>query len=237
MMIVAICKLQFITIQMRAWSWLLMLVSIEMLGQSVGTHLPDKISRKARYVFYLHGGVVTVRGDMAINESVPEWGPYEYSRILDSLKARRVHVISEIRKEKVSDSVYVQKIAAQIDSLLKRRVPAQNILVLGASAGNNIALGVSDKMKNPKLRFVHMGGCWPDTWKDYTKLDLTGHFLSLIEKTDPHGTCSKVFENRPHMKSYREITLNTGLSHGFIYKGYDAWINPVFDWWSGALFR
>jgi hypothetical protein len=92
-------------------------------------------------------------------------------------------------------------------------------------------------MKNPSLRFVVMGGCWPDTYKDYEQLDLHGHFLSLIEKTDPHGTCVKVFEKRANMRSYREITLKTGMSHGFIYKGYPAWINPVMDWWSGALLR
>lgn len=206
-------------------------------AQSIGTSLPDHLSRKARYVFYLHGAVVTELGDMAVNQSVPEWGPYEYYHILDSLKARNVVVISEIRQKGVSDSVYVKKIAAQIDTLLRKRVRVENILVLGASAGWAIALGVSTTVKSPVLHYVAMGGCWPETYKDYEQVDLRGHFLSLIEKTDPHGSCWKVFDKRPNIKSYREIRLNTGLSHGFIYKGYPEWINPVMDWWSGMLLR
>lgn len=206
-------------------------------GQHVGSALPDPISRKAKFLFYLHGQVVTELGDMAIYQSAPEWGPYEYSHVLDSLAARDVNVISEIRKKGVDNSAYTNKIAAQIDTLLRSKVKPENILVLGASAGWDIALSVSDKLKNPSLHFVAMGGCWPDTYKDYTKLNLTGHFLSLIEKTDPHGTCVKVFEKRAAIKSYREITLNTGLSHGFIYKGHAAWIDPVMAWWRGDLLR
>jgi hypothetical protein len=222
---------------MRFYSFLFALINTLTHSQYMGSSLPDVISRKAKYVFYLHGQVVTELGDMAVNQSVPEWGPYEYYHILDSLTERQVNVISEIRKKDTENSVYVNRVAAQIDSLLKKKVRPENIMVVGASAGGDIALRVSDKMKNPSLRFVVMGGCWPDTYKDYEQLDLHGHFLSLIEKTDPHGTCVKVFEKRANMRSYREITLKTGMSHGFIYKGYPAWINPVMDWWSGALLR
>jgi hypothetical protein len=218
-------------------STILLILSLESVAQYAGGTLPHPISRKAKYLFYLHGGVVTDLGDMAVNPGAPEWGPYEYRRILDSLRNRNVNVISEVRKTGVDEGAYVNKISAQIDSLLKKHVRVENILVIGASSGWDIALRVSDKQKNPMLHFVAMGGCWPDTYKEYPNLDLTGHFLSLIEKTDPHGTCLKVFEKRPHTASYREITLNTGLSHGFLYKGYSAWINPVMDWWSGALLR
>jgi hypothetical protein len=215
----------------------LLLLSLTVDAQYRGSALPDDFSRKSKFIFYLHGGVVTEHGDMAISEGAPEWGAYEYSNILDSLRIRNVNVISEIRKKDIDNDVYANKIASQIDSLLDRRVSLNNILVLGASAGWDIALKVSDKMKKPGLHFVVMGGCWPDTYKDYQQVDLTGHFLSLIEKSDPHGSCSKLFEKRSHMTSYREITLNTGLSHGFIYRGYPDWINPVMEWWSGALLR
>ena len=75
-----------------------------------------------------------------------------------------------------------------------------------------------------------MGGCWPETFRDYTDLDLCGRFLSIIEKTDPHGTCYKIFENRKGITNYQEIILHTGLSHGFIYKGYQEWIDPIVAW-------
>ena len=201
-------------------------------GQSISSFLPDKLDRSANYLFYLHGGVVTVLGNNAINQSMPEWGPYEYLNILDSLRIRGFDVISENRKEGVDDSVYVNKIARQIDTLLSAKVKPQNIIVVGASAGSNITIHLSATLKNVEMNYVVMGGCWPDTYKDYQNIDLYGHFLSIIESTDPHGTCSKLFEERKKINSFEEITLNMGLSHGFIYKGYKEWIDPIVKWFN-----
>lgn len=209
---------------------ILLLISAKVAAQTVGVYLPDKFSRTDRFIFYQHGGVVTILGNNAINQSVPEWGPYEYLNILDSLSKRGFHVISENRKQHVDDSVYVNRIVSQIDSLLGKNVKAKNILVLGASAGWNITLHVSARLRNKNIRYVVMGGCWPDTYKDYERLTLYGHFLSIIEATDPHGTCEAIFTNRKNLSSYKEIKLNTGRSHGFIYKGYRAWINPILEW-------
>ena len=201
-------------------------------AQAVSSSLPSRIEKSRQYLFYLHGGVVTVLGNNAINQSVPEWGPYEYLNILDSLHVRGFNVISENRKEEINDSVYVQKITSQIDSLFSAGVKPGKILVVGASAGWNIALHVAGKLKKKNMSYVIMGGCWPNTYKDYQETELYGHFLSIIESTDPHGTCSKIFDNRKHLTSVQEITLNTGMSHGFFYKGYKHWIDPVVDWFN-----
>ncbi|MBN8699612.1 MAG: hypothetical protein J0L54_08355 [Chitinophagales bacterium] len=72
----------------------------------------------------------------------------------------------------------------------------KNIIVLGASAGWDIALHVSARMKMRKLGFIIMGGCWPDTYKSYVEMKLYGKFLSIIEATDPHQTCVKIFKDR-----------------------------------------
>jgi len=199
-------------------------------GQSISSFLPKKLTPSDNYLFYLHGGVVTVLGNNAINQSMPEWGPYEYLNILDSLRIRGFNIISENRKEGVDDSVYVNKIALQIDTLFKANVDPKKIIIIGASAGSAITIHLSAVLKNNKMKYVIMGGCWPDTYKDYVGLELYGHFLSVIESTDPHGTCSKLFEERKKISSFKEITLNMGLSHGFIYKGYKEWINPVVKW-------
>lgn len=208
----------------------ILLFSTTALGQTIGTHLPSPINKSEKFLFYLHGGVVTVLGNNAINQSVPEWGPYEYLNILDSLRSRGFNVISERRFEGVNDSVYANKMVSQIDSLFKAGVKPKNILVVGASAGWNITLQVSDKLKDKNMKYVIMGGCWPDTYKGYTDLELYGKFLSIIEATDPHGTCYKIFERRKNVSGYTEIKLNTGLSHGFIYKGHKEWIDPIIAW-------
>ncbi len=195
-------------------------------AQSVSIFLPEKISSAEKYLFYLHGGVVTDKGNNGITDAAPEWGPYEYLNILDSLKNRGYNVISENRKPEVDDSIYANKVAQQIDTLIRDGVKEKNIVIVGASAGADIAIHVSAKMKNKKLKFVIMGACWPDTYKGYEPLRLYGHFLSIIESSDPHGTCAAVFKGRKNI-TIREITLHTGLSHGFIFKGYKEWIDPI----------
>jgi hypothetical protein len=105
------------------------------IGQTIGSSIPAKVDVKGKYLFYLHGAVVTQLGDNAINQSAPEWGPYEYSNILDSLRKHGFYVISEIRKKDVDDSIYVNKILKQIDSLLRAGVKTKKIMVIGASAG------------------------------------------------------------------------------------------------------
>jgi hypothetical protein len=74
--------------------------------QSVSSFLPNKIEKSGNYLFYLHGGVVTVLGNNAINKSAPDWGPYEYLNILDSLKHRGFNIVSENRKEGIDDFLY-----------------------------------------------------------------------------------------------------------------------------------
>lgn len=209
---------------------IIVLISSSAIAQTIGVSLPKEIDKSGKYLFYLHGGVVTVLGNNAINQSVPEWGPYEYLNILDSVRSRGFNVISENRKEGIDDSVYVNKIVKQIDSLLRAGVAPKNVLVVGASAGWNIAIHASSKLKNKNVKYVIMGGCWPETYKDYIDIQLFGKFLSIIETSDPHGTCYRIFEKRKHLTSYKEIKLNTGLSHGFIYKGYKEWIDPIVKW-------
>lgn len=203
------------------------------LGQSVAAALPLEINKNDQYLFYLHGAVVTILGNNAINQGAPEWGPYEYLNILDSLSNRGFHVISENRKEGVEDSVYVYKIVAQLDTLFKAGVKPKNVVLVGASAGWNIVLHVANQLQNHKMNYVVMGGCWPETYKEYEKLKLYGRFLSVIETSDPHGTCVTLFEGRKHTRSFKEVKLNTGLSHGFFYKGRKVWIDPIVDWFKG----
>jgi hypothetical protein len=200
------------------------------LAQTVSSFLPKTIDKKGRYLFYLHGGVVTVLGDNAINNGAPEWGPYEYSNILDSLRVRGFYVISERRLQGVEDSSYAAKICRQTDSLLKAGVPAQRIFVVSASAGWAVSYRVSHQLKNDSLHFVKIGGCRPDDYKEVENSELHGHFLSVIEKSDPRGPCDNLFGMQKHITSYKQVELNTGLNHGFFYKGRKEWIDPIVAW-------
>jgi hypothetical protein len=198
-------------------------------GQTVSSSLPTQLDTKGRYLFYLHGGVVSIKGNNAINDAAPQWGPYEYLDILDSLSARGFYVISEIRKQNSIDSVYALRITSQADTLLRAGISPSNIIVLGASSGWGIGLLVSSMLLNSNVNYVMMGGCWPGTYKDFEGMKLYGRFLSLIEMSDPHGTCKRLLKGREDIR-WEEITLHTGLSHGFFYKGRKEWIDPVVAW-------
>ena len=91
-------------------------------------------------------------------------------------------------------------------------------------------LNVAARIKNKDLLFVIMGGCWPEDYKGYSDKKLYGNFLSIIEASDPHGTCSAIFKEREHIESFHEIKLQNGLSHGFICKPYACWLEPVLQW-------
>lgn len=214
--------------------FILLFTSAIIQAQIIPAALPENINRTDKYCFYLHGGVVTALGDMAVTLSVPEWGRYEYLNILDSLKKRGFVVISENRKPHVDDQVYAGKINKQIDTLLKAGVPERNIILVGASAGSAIALQVAAKRKNKQLKYVIMGACRPDTYKSYDSITLRGQFLSIIEASDPHGTCTAIFEGRKQVKVFKEVVLHTGLSHSFLFKGYAAWIDPVMEWFENG---
>ena len=214
------------------WLFFFALYATGVAGQSVTTFLPEKFSKTDKYLFYLHGGVVTVLGDNAINQAMPEWGPYEYLNILNTLHNYGFHVISENRKPDINDSIYASRLARQIDTLLRRGVKERNIIVVAASAGTTIAINTSALLKHKSIKYVLIGGCWPETYKDYQHLVLNGYFLSIIEVTDPHGTCYKIFENRTTISGFEEITLHTGLSHGFFYKPKKEWIDPIIKWFN-----
>jgi hypothetical protein len=215
---------------MKLWLPLVLLASSFAHAQIAGPFLPKNLTANEKYLFYLHDGVVTHLGDNAVNPARPEWGPYQYLAILDSLCKRGFKVISENRKEGVSDSTYAGRIVHQIDTLMQHEVSPDNIIIVGASAGNDIVLKVSSTKQNSRLNYVIMGGCRADGYKDYLHMKLYGNFLSIIEATDPHGSCSGIFEKRKNISGFNEITLNTGLSHGFIYKGYKEWIDPLVSW-------
>jgi hypothetical protein len=209
---------------------ILLLHNFSITGQTISSFLPVNISDSQRFLFYLHGGLISEMGNNAINRSAPEWGPYEYSNILDSLRSEGYNVISEIRRRGIDNGVFIDKIARQIDSLLKKGVGAGKIILVGASSGWDIVLRVSARLQNEDLNFVIMGGCWPDSYKEYSSIELHGNFLSIIERSDPHKTCGMMFRKGKRIKSFKEIELNTGLSHGFFYKGRRVWIEPIVTW-------
>lgn len=203
-------------------------VSNLVFGQSINSSLPKKYSKSSKYIFYLHGKIIEDKG---INGIHPDFGKYEYNKILDTLAKAGFVVISEARPKDTDSDLYANKIVSQIDSLLNAKVSPENITVVGASKGAWISIIVSSKLKNAHVNFVFMGICGDDYDYSQEMFKVCGNVLSIYEKSDPFGTsCSKMLNKSACLTYSKEIELNLGVGHGFLYKPYKEWVIPVIEW-------
>lgn len=187
-------------------------------------------SQQKQYIFFLHNKFLE---DHSFEEKHPQYGVAEYETILNKLRDQNIIVISEKRKAGTDPSVYAEKVKKQIDSLLKKGIPAGRITVVGTSQGGYIAQYVSYYEKNPQLKFVFIGASFKDDSLEKDKnFRLYGRILSITEKSDDgHVLLSKEQRMiRSDIKDFKEIELNTGLYHGFLFKALNDWITPTKDW-------
>jgi hypothetical protein len=206
---------------------ILLLFSFSLFGQQ--SVLPENISYSKKYVFYLHGAIVQ---EMGIDAVSADFGRYEYMNILEALTKRGFHVISEVRP-KGSDVVrYAEKVSSQIDTLLKKGARPQNIVVVGASQGAYIAIETSHIIKQAEVKFAILALCNDYNVNFYSKYknELCGDFLSIFEESDQKKSCDSLL-NIPTCKTgYHEIQLTMGNGHGFIFKPYKDWVDPLAAW-------
>lgn len=207
---------------------LALFISTITFGQSINSTLPKKIKKSSRYLFYLHGKIIEDKGIDGIH---PDYGKFEYNNILDTLSKAGFVVISEARPKDTDPEFYAQKIVSKIDSLLNAKVSPDNITVVGASKGAWISIIVSSKLKNAQVNFVFMGVCGDDYDYSQDMFKVCGNVLSIYEKSDPFGTsCGKILNKGGCLINTKEIELNLGVGHGFLYKPYKEWVIPVIDW-------
>ncbi len=182
-----------------------------------------------KYLYYLHGRIIE---DMGANNAVSErFGKYEYKKILKTFEKKDFEVISEARPRNTDVNDYSTKLANEIKSKIKSGVSPENITVVGASKGSLIAMLTSTKLANKKVNFVLMGNC-NDWILENFEVNLHGRILSIYEKTDSVGgnSCKKIKQNSKGIKEYKEIEINTGLDHGFLYEPLKEWIEPTIKW-------
>ncbi len=183
---------------------------------------------KGKYhVFYLHGQIVEGTTEDPANST---YGKYEYSNIVATLKEKGYIVYSEVRPAGTNVNTYAQKVKGQIDSLKKAGVKSNDICVIGASKGAAIAMLVSTLEKDKDVKYVLMAACNEGN-RSMLNPDLYGQVLSIYEKSDAIGkSCESIKADSKGISRYKEIMLNTGLAHGFIYKPMKEWMLQVDGW-------
>ena len=190
------------------------------------TDVPPQIDKNLRYLFYLPGYIVHSQNARPVS---PEYGAYEYDQILITFQDNDFVVISEARKQSREIEPYAQKVADQITKLLQAGVPAKHITVVGASQGSWIAMLASTYLKNRGVNFVLIAACSAD--KEFLKMvNLHGNILSIYEKSDLAQSCNDYRADATGIKNWKEVEVNTGLKHGFIYRPMKEWIEPTIAW-------
>src|SRR4051812_6399734 len=79
------------------------------------------VAKGQRYIFYLHGKIIEDQGIHAV-DAVHGYGAYEYEKILQAFRSGNFIVMSEARPQNTNPEKYALRIAAQVDSLLKKGV-------------------------------------------------------------------------------------------------------------------
>ena len=181
------------------------------------------------YIFFLHNKFAE---DHPLNESHPEYGKTEYLEVLSEFKHAGFQVVSEKRPPNTDVGTYTKRVVWQIDSLFKLGVKPDHITVIGTSKAGYIAQYVSSTLKNPDLNFVFIG-CYRD--KDLTTfpgINFCGSILTIYERSDEYGVSAIKRKETSNLKipHFKEIELNTGLKHGFLFKPMPQWIEPCIKW-------
>jgi len=189
-------------------------------------------SSAQKYLFYLHGAIMEGQSG---NAKSPSFGEYQYSGIVDTFKSAHFIVKSEIRKSGTDVTSYAKEITKQIDELLKKGVKANDITVVGASKGAVIAMYVSTFVKQRDMNFVFLAACNDGNFQSFPDIRFTGNILSIYEQSDDIGESCINFKNKAPgtINHYKEIEINTGLQHGFLFKPLPQWIKPAIAWANG----
>lgn len=191
----------------------------------------DLLASSQKYLFYLHGGLLEMKGYPA---SHPVHGPYEYQKIITALEQQGFIVKTEIRRQQPPLD-YAKRLSQEVNALLKEGVAPENITVAGHSKGGIIAVIASSLLQQPKIKYVILAGCGQGAFKaDYEHLlrqfgnQLMGQFLSIYDASDKTaGTCNRLFAKPTPSLSKKEVVLDTGLGHGLFYQPNQKWIELV----------
>ncbi|WP_373060285.1 alpha/beta hydrolase [Zunongwangia sp. H14] len=185
-----------------------------------------------RFIFFLHNRFLETH---ELNELHPEYGRTEYKEIISEFQKSGFNVISEKRNGNVNARQYAIGIVNQIDSLLKKGIAPRKITIVGTSKGGYIAQYVSTLAENPDLNFVFIASFRNNDIESIPNINFCGKILTIYEKSDPFGVSAieRKINSNCEIKEFKEIEINSGLGHGFLFKPLKEWIQPTIKWANG----
>ncbi len=203
------------------------LVTFDAFAATIFQEVPDEVDLNKKYLFYSHGYIVEGENPTPTH---PNWGTYDYPGILEKLASSDTVVISEHRTANSDPLKHAEKLKHQVDKLIAKGVSPRNITLIGFSRGGYITALASSAIQHADINYVLLAACTSSLAQDEDVV-LTGHILSIHERTDSVGSCSEVVKrNAKAVSSFKEVEISTGLEHGAFYRPTHAWISPLKSW-------
>ena len=196
------------------------------------TFFSYEIKNDDRFIFFLHNRFLETH---KLNELHPRFGRVEYLEIISEFEKSGLKVISEKRNGNINAKDYAMKVVNQIDSLINKGVDPSKITVVGTSKGGYIAQYISTFANNTDLNFVFIASFRVSDIKNAPEINYCGNILTIYEKSDPLGVSAlqRKENSTCEIGHFKEIELNTGMKHGFLFKPLDEWIKPTIKWANG----
>lgn len=201
-------------------------------GKELLDYTIELFKPKDRYLFFLHNRFLETHD---LNDKHPEYGRTEYREIINVFEKAGLNVISEQRKGNVNAREYAATVITQIDSLISGGVPVDHITVAGTSKGGYIAQYVSTMANLSDLNFVFVASYQESDLQNIPEINFCGNILNIYERSDPYGASAKarLKNSTCEIKNFKEIELNTGQGHGFLFRPLEEWIKPTISWAKG----
>ncbi|MBD1581117.1 alpha/beta hydrolase [Pseudoalteromonas sp. S16_S37] len=191
--------------------------------------IPESVAANDKFVFYSHGYIVEGDNPKPV-ETKNGWGEYDFPAVKQALADDSYTLIAHHRAKNTDPFDYAYELNRQVRTLVAKGVKPEHITLVGFSRGAFITGLASDKLSDLAVNTVILAGCGRLIWKKHTDIKVYGHVLSIYEKSDKSGSCADLDKKSTQTRSFEEIEINTGLSHGAFYRPVKVWVEPVKAW-------
>ena len=214
--------------QIRAYiTGVIYIFSFSFVLAGVDSDIPTSPDTSEKYVFYLHGSAEESDGD---NE--------KYQAAVDAISSNVDNVITELRGDTDPNS-YAEKIKKQVNTLISKSVPAENITISGFSKGSIIALAIAGAINNSNVNYVLLAGCSEELNEKYSvdASKAAGRILSIYDSGDEKfESCDGTIKPSTKVK-FEETDLDSGKGHKIFRipkdKFIEQWRDPLIEWVNG----
>jgi hypothetical protein len=199
-------------------------ISLNVYAGSVVSEVPSEPDATGKYIFYLHGSVEESEGVTS-----------KYETAVEAISESSATVIAEVRGD-TEPNTYAEKIMTQVNQLISKGVPANNITISGFSKGSIIALTTSGLINNPNINYVLLAGCSEFLNEKYgvDPTKAVGRILSIYDSGDDKFESCDGMINSSNKVKFEETDLDSGKGHKVFRipkdKFIEQWRDPLVDW-------